>query len=76
MFRAWQLMEELRDIFGMHLLSARRTLDDWLACRLNKAMLKEFAEGKLLTRRSSFNAVSAGHGPVHDADLRSTTASH
>lgn len=30
MFRAWQLKEELRDIFGMHLLSARRALDDWL----------------------------------------------
>jgi transposase len=31
MFRAWQLKEELRDIFGMRLLAARRALDDWLA---------------------------------------------
>jgi transposase len=31
MFRAWQLKEELRDIFTMPLLAARRALDDWLA---------------------------------------------
>jgi len=30
-FRAWQLKEELRDIFSMPLLAARRALDDWLA---------------------------------------------
>jgi transposase len=30
-FRAWQLKEELRDIFSMSLLAARRALDDWLA---------------------------------------------
>lgn len=30
-FRAWQLKEELRDIFAMPLLAARRALDDWLA---------------------------------------------
>jgi len=31
MFRAWQLKEELRDIFALPLLAARRALDDWLA---------------------------------------------
>lgn len=31
MFRAWQLKEELRDIFSMPLSAARRALDDWLA---------------------------------------------
>jgi transposase len=31
MFRAWQLKEELRDIFSMGLAAARRALDDWLA---------------------------------------------
>lgn len=31
MFRAWQLKEELRDIFKLPLLAARRALDDWLA---------------------------------------------
>ena len=30
-FRAWQLKEELRDIFSLPLLAARRALDDWLA---------------------------------------------
>jgi transposase len=30
-FRAWQLKEELRDIFALPLLQARRALDDWLA---------------------------------------------
>lgn len=30
-FRAWQLKEELRDIFSMPLLAAQRALDDWLA---------------------------------------------
>ena len=29
-FRAWQLKEELRDIFTMPFLAARRALDDWL----------------------------------------------
>lgn len=29
--RAWQLKEELRDIFAMGLRAARRALDDWLA---------------------------------------------
>lgn len=29
-FRAWQLKEELRDIFGLGLAAARRALDDWL----------------------------------------------
>ncbi|MDQ3575946.1 MAG: ISL3 family transposase [Actinomycetota bacterium] len=29
--RAWQLKEELRDIFALPLLAARRALDDWLA---------------------------------------------
>ncbi len=31
MFRAWQLKEELRDLFSLPLLAARRALDDWLA---------------------------------------------
>ena len=31
LFRAWQLKEELRDIFSLPLLSAQRALDDWLA---------------------------------------------
>jgi len=31
MFRAWQLKEELRDIFAMGLAAARRALEDWLA---------------------------------------------
>jgi len=30
-FRAWQLKEELRDIFELPLLRAQRALDDWLA---------------------------------------------
>jgi transposase len=30
-FRAWQLKEELRDIFALPLLQAQRALDDWLA---------------------------------------------
>jgi transposase len=30
MYRAWQLKEELRDIFTMTLSNARRALDDWL----------------------------------------------
>lgn len=30
-FRAWQLKEELRDIFALPLLPARRALDAWLA---------------------------------------------
>lgn len=30
-FRAFQLKEELRDIFALPLLAARRALDDWLA---------------------------------------------
>lgn len=30
MFRAWQLKEELRDIFALPLSAARRALDDWL----------------------------------------------
>lgn len=30
LFRAWQLKEELADIFAMPLLKARRALDDWL----------------------------------------------
>ena len=31
MFRAWQLKEELRDLFKLGLHAARRALDDWLA---------------------------------------------
>jgi transposase len=31
MFRGWQLKEELRDLFRLPLLAARRALDDWLA---------------------------------------------
>lgn len=31
LLRAWQLKEELRDIFSLPLLAARRALDDWLA---------------------------------------------
>lgn len=31
MFRAWQLKEELRDIFSLGLAAARRALDEWLA---------------------------------------------
>jgi transposase len=31
LLRAWQLKEELREIFGLPLLAARRALDDWLA---------------------------------------------
>lgn len=31
MFRAWQLKEELRDIFTMGVTAASRALDDWLA---------------------------------------------
>ncbi|CAN5563573.1 ISL3-like element IS1557 family transposase [soil metagenome] len=31
MFRAWQLKEELRDIFKLGLIAAKRALDDWLA---------------------------------------------
>ncbi len=30
-FRAWQLKEELRDIFALPLLQAQRALDAWLA---------------------------------------------
>ena len=30
-FRAWQLKEELRDLFKMSLPKARRALDEWLA---------------------------------------------
>lgn len=30
-FRAWQLKEELRDIFALPILKARLALDDWLA---------------------------------------------
>lgn len=30
-FRAWQLKEELRDIFALPLLQAHRALDSWLA---------------------------------------------
>lgn len=30
-FRAWQLKEELRDIFALPLNAARRAIDDWLA---------------------------------------------
>ena len=30
MFRAWQLKEELREIFALPILSARRAIDDWL----------------------------------------------
>ena len=30
-FRAFQLKEELRDIFSLPLIAARRALDDWLA---------------------------------------------
>src|SRR5690606_35081365 len=30
-FRAFQLKEELRDVFALPLLQARRALDDWLA---------------------------------------------
>lgn len=31
MFRAWQLKEELRDLFRLGIFAARRALDDWLA---------------------------------------------
>ena len=31
LMRGWQLKEELRDIFTLPLLAARRALDDWLA---------------------------------------------
>jgi transposase len=31
LLRAWQLKEELRDIFTLPLIAARRALDDWLA---------------------------------------------
>jgi transposase len=31
LFRGWQLKEELREIFTLPLLAARRALDDWLA---------------------------------------------
>ncbi len=30
MFRAWQLKEELRELFSLPLTAARRALDDWL----------------------------------------------
>ena len=30
LLRAWQLKEELREIFALPLLAARRALDDWL----------------------------------------------
>lgn len=30
-FRAWQLKEELRDIFALPLLAARRAINDWLS---------------------------------------------
>ena len=31
LMRAWQLKEELRDLFKLPLITARRALDDWLA---------------------------------------------
>ena len=31
MYRAWQLKEELREIFALPLTTARRAIDDWLA---------------------------------------------
>jgi transposase len=44
-FRAFQLKEELRDIFALPLLAARRALDDWLAyaCRSKLAPFVKLA---------------------------------
>lgn len=50
MFRAWQLKEELRDIFSMALLAARRALDDWLAYA-SRSRLKPFVKLARTIRR-------------------------
>ena len=57
MLRAWQLKEELRDIFALPLLAARRALDDWLAyaCRSQLAPFVKLAR-TIRTFRASIEA--------------------
>ncbi len=43
MFRAWQLKEELRDIFAMPLIAARCALNDWL-CYASRSRLAPFVK--------------------------------
>jgi transposase len=50
MFRAWQLKEELRAIFSMPLLAARRALDDWLHYA-SRSQLKPFVKLARTIRR-------------------------
>ena len=44
-FRAWQLKEELRDVFSLPIAKARHALDDWLymACRSKIGPVVELA---------------------------------
>lgn len=57
LLRAWQLKEELREIFKLPLLAARRALDDWLAyaCRSQLAPFVKLAR-TIRTYRTSVEA--------------------
>ena len=57
LLRGWQLKEELRDIFTLPLLAARRALDDWLAYA-SRSKLAPFVKlaRTIRTYRSSIEA--------------------
>ena len=57
MYRAWQLKEELREIFALPLLTARRAIDDWLVYA-TRSKLKPFVKlaRTIRTYRASIEA--------------------
>jgi transposase len=59
MFRAWQLKEELREIFALSLAAARRALDDWLSYA-SRSQLKPFVKlaGTIRRYRPSIEATT------------------
>ena len=57
MYRAWQLKEELFEIFALPLLTARRAIDDWLVYA-TRSKLKPFVKlaRTIRTYRASLEA--------------------
>lgn len=65
LLRGWQLKEELRDIFTLPLLAARRALDDWLAYA-SRSRLGPFVKlaRTIRTYRASTRRRSNGSSPT------------
>jgi len=61
LLRAWQLKEELREIFKLPLLAARRALDDWLTYA-SRSWLSPFVKRARTIR--AYRASIEGHRPA------------